>query len=244
MLRTAMRTDADGGQRHSDHWHLRKANWLSTLAPDIAASVRRTSKRREYVRGENIFHPIREPRHVYLLEEGLVRIFRLSPAGDELTIGYVRPGEIFGEVSIITERARSSFAQAARDSKILEIPKNVFLKALRSSKPLYEITKRIGIRLITCQSRAEDLVFCNVSARLARLLLRLAEDLGRRTDQGFAIGLPLTGQEIATLIGTTRQTVSPALRDLVRAGVVVRRHGELVIADRPALHEVAKLSPQ
>lgn len=236
-----MRTD--DRHRHADHWHLRKVNWLSTLPPDLAASVRRASNRREYAPRESIFHPVRAPRHVYLLEEGLVRIFRLSPAGDELTMGYVRPGEVFGEVSIITERARTSFAQAARHSTILEIPRDVFLKAIRSSRPLYEITKRIGLRLIRCQSRAEDLVFCEVRARLARLLLRLAEDFGRRTDQGFAVGLPLTGQEIATLIGATRQTVSPALRDLIRAGVVVRRNGELVIADRPALYEVAELPP-
>lgn len=138
----------------SKHWHLRGLNWLSTLTPSQLAAVRRAARVRAYRRGEAVFRPTRVPRHVYLLEEGLVRIFRVSPGGDELTVGYVRPGEIFGEVSVLTGGPRESFAQAARPARILELPKDVFLKVVRSSRPLYEVTKRIGLRLIRCQSRA------------------------------------------------------------------------------------------
>jgi len=97
----------------------------------------------------------------------------------------------------------------------------------------------MGLRLIRCQSRAEDLVFCDARTRLARVLLRLVDDFGRRTDHELTVGLPLTEQEIATLIGTTRQTVSVALGEMVRAGVVVRRAKELVVADPRALRELA-----
>lgn len=222
-----------------DHWHLRRLDWLSTLTPAQAGAVRRASKMREYGPGEAVFRPTRAPRHVYLLEEGLVRIFRVSAAGNEFTIGYVRPGEIFGEVSVITEEPRESFAHAARRSRILEIPKDAFLRVVRSTGPLYEMTKRIGLRLIRCQSRAEDLVFRDARARLARLLLRLADEFGRRTDDHLSVGLPLTEQEMATLIGTTRQTVSMILSEMVRAGLVVRRARELVVTDPSALREVA-----
>jgi CRP-like cAMP-binding protein len=179
------------------------------------------------------------PQHVYLLEEGLVRIFRVSARGGELTIGYVRPGEIFGEVSVLTEGPRESFAHAARPSRILEIPKSVFFKSVRSSRPLYEVTKRIGQRLIRCQSRAEDLVFCDARTRLARALLRLADDFGTRANHGVAVGLPLTGQEVAAMIGATRQTVSAALGEMVRAGLVARRAGEVVVRDPRGLRELA-----
>lgn len=228
-------------RRVRGHWHLRGADWLATLRPAQAAAVRRASRRRHYGTRDAIFHPTSAPRHVYLLEDGLVRIFRLSPAGDELTIGYVRPGEIFGEVSVITGEARASFAQAARRSTVLEIPKAVFLAAVRSGRPLYEVTKQIGLRLIRCQSRAEDLVFCDVRTRVARLLLRLAGEFGRRTNGGLAVGLRLTGQEMATLTGATRQTVSLVLRDLTRAGLIRRQNREIVIVDRPRLREVAGL---
>jgi CRP-like cAMP-binding protein len=202
-------------------------------------AVRLASKRREYQPGEAVFRPTRTPRYVYLLEEGLVRIFRVSPGGSELTIGYVRPGEIFGEVSIITGGPRESFAHAARPSRVLEIPRDLFLKTVRSTRPLYEVTKRIGQRLVRCQSRAEDLVFCDARTRLARLLLRLADDFGTRKDSEVAVGLPLTEQEIATLIGTSRQTVSGALGEMIRAGLVVRRARELVVTDPRTLRQVA-----
>jgi CRP-like cAMP-binding protein len=222
-----------------DHWHLRGLNWLSTLTPVQALAVRRAAKRREYRPGEAVFRPTRVPRYVYLLEEGLVRIFRVSPRGGELTIGYVRPGEIFGEVSVISEAPRESFAHAARSSRILQIPKEAFLRAMQSARPLYAVTKRIGQHLIRCHSRAEDLVFCDTRTRLARVLLRLVDDFGKRTDHEMAVGLPLTGQEIAALIGATRQSVSAALGELVRAGLVARRAGELVVVNPRALRELA-----
>lgn len=156
-------------------------------------------------------------------------------------MGYVRAGEIFGEVSVLTEAPRESFAHVARRSRILEIPKGVFLKAMRSTRPLYEVTKRMGLRLIRCQSRAEDLVFCDARTRLARVLLRLVEDFGSRTDHELAVGLLLTEQEIATLIGTTRQTVSVALGEMVRAGVVARHARELAVTDPRALRELARV---
>jgi CRP-like cAMP-binding protein len=230
---------ADRSQPPRDHWHLRGLNWLSTLTPAQAASVRRASKVREYKLGEAVFHPVRVPRSVYLLEDGLVRIFRVSPDGNELTIGYVRPGELFGDVSVITEEPRQSFATSARRSRILEIPKDVFLAVVRTAKPLYEVTKQVGLRLIRCQSRAEDLVFYDARARLARVLLRLCDEFGRRTDHGLAVGLPLTQQEIASLIGTTRQTVSTALGGMIRAGLVARRPRELIVTDPRALREFA-----
>ncbi len=140
----------------------------------------------------------------------------------------------------MTERPRESFADATRRSRMLEIPKSAFLSAVRSTRPLYEVTKRIGLRLIRWQSRVEDLVFYDARTRLARLLLRLAEEFGRKMNHDLAVGLPLTEQEIATLIGTTRQTVSTILGEMLRTGVVVRRARELVVADPRALRELAK----
>ena len=110
---------------------------------------------------------------------------------------------------------------------------------MRSTRPLYEVTKRIGLRLIRCQSRAEDLVFWDARTRLARALLRLADEFGRRTDHALEVGLPLTEQEIASLIRTTRQTVSVALGEMIRAGLVVCRARELVVADPRALRKLA-----
>jgi CRP-like cAMP-binding protein len=162
--------------------------------------------------------------------------------GGELTVGYVRPGEVFGEVSVITAQPRRSFAEASRRSRILAIPRDVFLRALSSSKPLFEVTKQMGERLIRWQSRAEDLVFCDARTRLARLLLRLADEFGDLESGGVTVGLGITQEEMATLIGATRQTVSVAVREMIRAKLITRRGRSLVIVDRDALRQSAGLA--
>jgi CRP-like cAMP-binding protein len=94
--------------------------------------------------------------------------------------------------------------------------------------------------LIRCRSRAEDLVFHDARARLARLLLPLADDFGSRTDHGLTIGLELTQQEMAALIGAARQTVSVLLRELVETGAVVRGRRGLLTVDPRGLRRFAE----
>lgn len=227
----------------TDLWHLPKVDWFKTLPASEAEAIRRASPTRIYERGELVFGPSHHPEHVYLLEEGLVRIYRTSPRGDQLTVGYVRPREVFGEVSVLTDEPRRSFAEARNRSLVLQIPQQVFIKGLQStSHALYEVTKKIGRRLLSCQSRIEDLAFYNVPTRLARLLLRLAEKFGREIEGGHSVGLPLTQSEIATLIGTTRQTVSAALRELIDVGLIERRGKELLLVKIRVLRQRAHLS--
>ncbi len=217
-------------------WHLRRTDWLATLPRAHAAAVRRASQTRAYARGDTIFPPKQRPAHVYLLEQGLVRLLRVSPSGQELTIGYVRPGELFGVVPVIASSARNAFAEARTPARVLLIPTAIFLRAVRATNSvLYEVTKRIGRRLIRCQSRVEDLVFRDVRSRLARILLSLAEEHGRETLNGLSIGLPLNQEEIATLVGTTRQSISTILREMKSAGLVERHGQELLITDVPGL---------
>lgn len=228
----------------SHHWHLRKIDWLAALPKAQADAVRRASTTRVCNRGEFVFDPVEHPAHVYLLEEGLVRIVRLSPSGEELTLGYVRPGELFGAVSVIAGSARESFAEARTRVRVLRIPKGIFFKTVRANNSvLYEMTKLIGGRLVRCQSRIADLVFRDVRSRLANMLLSLAREYGHQTDRGLAIGLPLTQAEMATLIGTTRQSVNAVVHEMTAAGLVVRRGRELLITDLHALRALTR-SPE
>ncbi len=221
-------------------WHLRGIDWLSTLSRAQADAVRRASQTRTHARGETIFLPTQHPNHVYLLEKGLVRLLRLSPTGQELTLDYVRPGELFGALPVIVGSARETLAVARTPALVLRIPQSVFLTVVRSTNSvLYEVTKRIGQRLVRLQSRMEDLVFRDVRSRLARILLNLAEEHGRETAHGLSIGLPLNQEEIATLIGTTRQSVSTSLHEMKSAGLVERHGRELVITGLPGLRTLA-----
>lgn len=217
----------------NDHARTATGDWLRTLPAAAAKALRQVSTVRAYEASASVFGPSRDPQQVYVLEDGLVRIFRVTPTGAEFTLGYVRPGELFGEVSILGDNPRETFAQTKVASRILSIPRAAFVATLRAHNPvLYSVTKRIAQRVIALHSRAEDLVFLDARSRLVRLLVRLADEHGR-DDRGLAIGLPLTHGEIGTLIGTSRQTVSLLLRELSAAGLVARRGRQLVLP-RPA----------
>jgi CRP-like cAMP-binding protein len=224
-----------------DHWHTPRVDLLRTLPAAEERALRRASTARDYKAGELVFGPSRDPGQVYVLEDGLVRIFRVTPTGGEFTLGYVRPGELFGDVSVLSEEPRETFAQAKVASRILSVPRAAFVATLRAHNPvLYALTKQIAQRVIDLESRAEDLIFLDVRSRLAQLLLRLAREHGHRDDQGLVIELPLTHEEIATLIGTSRQTVSVLLRELTDAGLVARRGRQLVLPRPIGLEVLAR----
>ena len=220
--------------------HARALDWLRGMPAAAVRVLRRASTIRDYQAGELVFSPSPDPRHVYVLEDGLVRLFRLTPTGQEFTLRYARPGELFGEMSVVSDRPREGFAQARVASKILRIPRAAFVATLRAYNPvLYAVTRKIAGRVIDYQGRAEDLVFLDARRRLARFLLRVATEHGRRAGEGLTVTLSQTHAEIASFIGTSRQTVSVHLGELSRAGLITRRGGQLDLPNPARLEAIA-----
>jgi len=190
---------------------------------------------RLYTRGEIIFSPGAERQSVYLLECGLVRIFRLSASGAETTFYYVSPGEVFGAESLLAGDSEENFAQALSPSRAWKVPRMAFEEALgRDSSVLREVARQLGRRLKLAENRLEDRVFRDVEARVARVLLELAERFGSSADAGWMrLDLPVTQSDLATLVGTTRQSVNASLRRLGDAGLLARE-GRRVLRILPA----------
>lgn len=219
-----------------------KPNWLRTLPAAEAKALREASRVRSYQAGESVFGPARDPSEIYVLEGGLVRILRVTRTGAEFTLRYVQPGEVFGDIAVVSGKPRETFAQAKTASKVLHLPRAAFLGVLRAhSSVLYSVTRRIARRFIELQSHAEDLIFLDARTRLARMLLRLAEEHGYRSGQGLTIALPLTHEEVATLIGTSRPTASLYLSELTKAGLVERRGGHVLLPNPRGLEAIASL---
>ena len=220
-----------------------KPNWLRTLPAAEAKALRKASRVRSYQAGESVFGPVRDPNEIYVLEGGLVRILRVTPTGAEFTLRYVQPGEVFGYIAVMSGQPRETFARAKSASKVLHLPRAAFLAVLRAnSSVLYSVTRSIARRFIDLQSRAEDLIFLDGRTRLARVLLRLAGEYGYRLEQGLTIGLPLTHEEVATLIGTSRQTASLYLGELTKAGLVARRGRQVILPNPGALEALASVT--
>jgi len=221
-----------------DFWHLHNFDWLSELSAAETDELLRQAVQREYRAGEMIFTPVPHPDSVYLLEGGLVRIYRLSPSGAETTLGYVRPGEIFGELAAFTTQPRESYATAIRTSLVWRLRREAIERVL-SLHPgiVVAITRQVGSRMKRIESRVEHLVFRSVPSRVAGILLELAEDFGRREGAGLAIDFAISQEELATLVGSSRQAVNASLRELEREGAIRREGRRLVLLGLGALRQ-------
>lgn len=215
--------------------------WLSDLSDGQMHELLRHSTQRNWERGATIFTPATHPSSLYLLERGLVRIYRLSKDGDETTFGYVAPGEVFGELTAFGDFPRESFAAAVHPSRVWKIPLDAFQQVL-STHPgaVLEITRQIGQRMKRIQNRVENLVFKDVRARVAAILIELAEDFGQTEGGQRVLDFEITQSELATLVGSTRQTVNGSLRELEESGLIQRDGRRVVIAKADELARVAR----
>lgn len=227
-----------------DFWHLHNFDWLSELSAKESQQLRRQSVQREYRVGEIIFTPAQHPHSVYLLERGLVRIYRVSPSGAETTFGYVRPGEIFGELAALSHKPRESFAKAVRTSFVWKLRRAAVREVLAAHPGIVlAVTTQVGSRLKRIESRVEHLVFRPAPNRVAGILLELAEDFGRQEPHGLLIDLAISQEELATLVGASRQTVNTSLRELERAGLIRRDGRRFVLLGMDALRRSRDAAP-
>ena len=220
---------------------LRNVEWLRHLSPAEWQAVEAGSRLHKFAPGAIVFQPSEEPQSVYVLDKGRVRIFRVSRSGAEVTLGYVLEGEVFGELPGFGAHPRESFAAARVPSRVWKIPLQLLRKVIESRPEVaVEIARQLVERLKRVESRVENLVFGDVRSRLATVLLELAKDFGQSNGNRCVLELPASQGELATLIGSTRQSVNAALSDLRENGVLKQERRRLEILDVARLREIGE----
>ena len=177
---------------------------------------------------------------VFFVNGGRVKISRVTRDGKELTLAYRGPGEIFGELCLVDGGPREEMAEAMENALVTEVPREEFLT-------LMEAGASIGSRLalIMCQrrreleSKMEDLVFKDVNAKLAELLLNLGRDYGVDAQgRGTLLAVKITHQEMANLIGSTRETVSLTLSQFKRSSYITTEGRKIILTDHDGLRSL------
>jgi CRP/FNR family cyclic AMP-dependent transcriptional regulator len=216
-------------------------SWLSALEEEDWEVVQARGSRHLFATGETVFAPTPDPHSVYVLEQGRIRILRISSSGDEVTLGYVSDGEVFGELPGFGDHPRESFAIARTPSSVWKIPLALFRDWLQT-KPTVSmaITRQMGDRMKRVESRVENLVFGDVRERLATVLLELAADFGRPNGASCVIDIGVSQGELATLIGATRQSVNGAISALKDEGLVRLAGQRTELLDMEQLRQIAK----
>lgn len=186
-------------------------------------------------RGRVFYQPEDVSEVLFLIKQGKVQLYRISPEGKKLVIATLGPGTLFGEMALLGQQMHNAFAEALDDCMIL-VMSRTDLERLILGKPLVglRLLEITGRRLNDAESRLEDMAFKGIPARLASLLLRLS------AERNSADILGMTHQDLAETIGTYRETATQVLNDMKSQGLIAIGRKRITICDGERLAEVAR----
>jgi CRP-like cAMP-binding protein len=217
--------------------------WFSSLSPSLRHDILRCAYVRRHRDGDLITARGEPPEEWLACAKGAIRVSSTSISGKQITLTYVEPGIWFGDVSIFDGDRRTHDAYAHGDSTTLCVAKADFKKILSNHVELYEALLRLHARRIRqLYGLVEDLNTLPLRARLAKQLLHLVRSYGVPSlsdGSEVRIGLHLAQEELAQLLGASRQRVNQELKSMERENAIRIEPGGLVIRDRAALLAIA-----
>jgi CRP-like cAMP-binding protein len=204
------------------------------LAPREMEELNRVTTMSTVARGRVFYRPEEPGEVLFILREGRVQLYRISPEGKKLVITTLGPHTLFGEMALLGTRMHNTFAEAIEDCLIYVMSRND-LERLIINKPqvAVRILEVTGKRLLEAEKRLQNMAFKGIPARLASLLLRLADEQGSNDILG------MTHQDLAESVGTYRETATQVLNDLKADGLIEIGRKRITILDRERLAVVA-----
>ena len=217
------------------------SNFLAQLDADAAAALVAIATVQHYGRNDFVFRAGAPGRNVYFLRNGKVKIHQLSPLGREVILWFCFPGEIFGLAEVAGGGGRVVNAQACETSAVLAVAHEKFHDYLDRHPRLALLSMQVlSSRLRVLGEMFVNLVSDDVSTRVAKLILRLSARYGTRVGKEVFLNIPLTHQEIADMVGTSRQTVTSVLSSLKRQGVLSIDNRRIHIESEELLNELTQ----
>ncbi len=216
--------------------------WFSTLSPSLRHDILRCTYVKRYKDGDLIAARGEVPEEWIACARGAVRVSSTSLSGKQITLTYVEPGIWFGDVAIFDGDRRTHDTYAHGDTTILCVARADLRKILGQHVELYEALLRLHARRIRqLFGLVEDLNTLPLRARLAKQLLHLVRSYGVASlaDGGeMRIGLHLAQEELAQLLGASRQRVNQELKAMEREEAIRIEQAGLVVRNRAALMQI------
>ncbi len=219
-----------------------RAEFFSGLLPETLSTACRSYAERRAEKGSFFFHQEDTATHLYLLAEGRVKVGQVAEDGQQVTMRMIVPGQLFGGMAVLGGKARYPVSAEAIERSTALSWKGEMLRELARRDPGLglKMTELMYSHLQELQARFRELATERVERRVARALLRLASQAGRKVKEGFLIDLPLSRQEIAEMTGTTLFTVSRLLSEWERRGLVDAGRERVVIRNPHDLATIAE----
>ncbi len=226
------------------YWYLKNCDLFERLAAEDVAHVEAHSKARTFQRGNLIYLPNDRSQSVLLLTSGRVKIYHITAEGKQALLALIDPGELFGELALFDNGEREEFAETMEASTVVMIPNDVIRPLMhRYPEVSMSITKLMGMRRKRVERRLKSLLFRSNRERLIHLLIELVEKYGRTNEDGVLIGIKLSHQELASIIGSTRETVTVILGELQDEGSLIIRRRQIILKQPDLLAASIDLAP-
>ncbi len=215
---------------------LRRCSLFAHVDASPLATLARSLRRRRFRRGEVIFHQGDPGDALHVVASGAVKIILPSAEGEEAIIATLRPGDFFGELSLLDGAPRSASAAALEPTETLVLPREVLQELLdRDAGLRTALLASLARELRRLTGHVEELHFLDLAGRLAMRLTRLAREVDPAARGEVRLDWPYTQSDLASMIGGTRQSVNRLLSGLVEDGLVRIERETLVITDLDAL---------
>jgi CRP-like cAMP-binding protein len=217
-------------------WYLKSFNLFHGMSEDEMEKLSDMIKTDHIKRLDSVYLQ-GDPAHwIYFLKEGIIRLDMINEAGKLVTITLLKPGEIFGELSLEEHSNAATEAVALEDSYLCRMSRERFWDMLRMHQDMiFSVNKILGLRMRKIQMAVQDLIFLDVPGRIAKLLHGLVETDAEKVPQGFRIKIRLTHQELANLVGATREMVSIVIGRMVDEGLISQDKRHFIIRDMSKL---------
>ena len=212
-------------------WHLKNTQLFEDLSEAELEELSRITPYRRFAQGEVIYHMQDPADALYFVREGMVKISMYFPNGKEMILGLLGQYDIFGELLLLPSERRPNQAEAVVDTTLIVMPEADFQRLLQQQPRIaMKFIQVMSTRLWQAQLWQAEVGAFDAPGRLANLLLRLANDFGQPGERGIVIDLQLTQQDLAKMIGATRETVSHCLAQLLEFGAVLRRRAPMTVS--------------
>ncbi|QZY29120.1 Crp/Fnr family transcriptional regulator [Nocardioides coralli] len=232
--------DIDRAAREpQDLWCMAEVDIFCDLDDSEMDALADAAPMKRYAAGSMVYTPHEPVAALFILKQGRIRIFRVSPDGRALTTAIIEPGTIFGEMVVVGQRMHDSYAEALDDAVVCVMTeRDVHRLLLGDPRIAARISATLGRRLGELEQRLTDAVFKSVPERIAGALVTLAEGSASRTI-GRGVQVRLTHEQLAALAATSRETTTKVLGEFAERGLISLGRARIVILDQDELARVA-----
>jgi CRP/FNR family transcriptional regulator, cyclic AMP receptor protein len=208
-------------QADTESAYLKQVTIFSSLNDAEIRDMMTVAKTRRFRAGEVIFHRDDPGQVLYIIKEGKVKICLISTDGQELSLVVFGKGEYFGEFALLDGLPRSADAIALENVVCYTVQRSDFHNVImKNPKIAIQVLEVLVKRLRSTDQQVEDLIFLDVYGRVAKKLLELAETHGSKVTDGIRIDVRLTQQELASMVGASRESVNKVMGYFTDRGVI------------------------